>query len=26
LKHHFIDRDETLRRMAPFIKPSQDAS
>ena len=26
LKHHFIDRDDTLRRMAPFIKPKQDAS
>jgi cytochrome b561 len=26
LKHHFIDRDDTLRRMAPFIKPSEDAS
>jgi cytochrome b561 len=21
LKHHFIDRDDTLRRMLPFIKP-----
>jgi cytochrome b561 len=26
LKHHFIDRDDTLRRMAPFIKLEQDAS
>jgi len=21
LKHHFIDRDDTLRRMLPFVKP-----
>jgi cytochrome b561 len=26
LKHHFIDRDDTLRRMAPFIKLDSDAS
>ena len=26
LKHHLIDRDDTLRRMVPFTKPSQDAS
>jgi cytochrome b561 len=26
LKHHLFDRDDTLRRMAPFTKPSQDAS
>ena len=26
LKHHFIDHDDTLRRMAPFTQPSQDAS
>jgi cytochrome b561 len=26
LKHHFIDRDDTLRRMAPFIKLEKDAS
>jgi cytochrome b561 len=26
LKHHFIDRDDTLRRMAPFIQLNKDAS
>lgn len=25
LKHHLIDRDDTLRRMAPFTKISKDA-
>jgi cytochrome b561 len=26
LKHHFIDKDDTLRRMAPFIRLDQDPS
>jgi cytochrome b561 len=25
LKHHFIDRDDTLRRMLPFGRPRADA-
>lgn len=26
LKHHFIDRDDTLRRMLPFMKPRASSS
>jgi cytochrome b561 len=26
LKHHFLDRDDTLRRMAPFIKTNKDVA
>jgi cytochrome b561 len=26
LKHHFIDKDDTLRRMAPFIQLDKDPS
>jgi len=26
LKHHFIDKDDTLRRMAPFIQLNKDPS
>ena len=26
LKHHFVDKDDTLRRMAPFTELNKDAS